>query len=165
MSLQETHREPRRPVTGKVTFRDLAIKILIESPDTEISDLVTAYLNALRRNPAALASLAEFALQHVKATLQHTNGTTRVRGHQRGRAIKQERKRIVTKTAKEIIQNLMEFKTPYGKATADCTGEELYRLGGWYRVLSKLAGGRTSKLTLRDKGVTEAELKQAVKAA
>lgn len=162
MTLHEPHREPRRPATGKPNFRDIAVKLLAENQDAEVTELVPAYVNALRRNAVALESLAEFALLHVKATM----ATTKNNGvRQAGSALRQERKRRALTTAKEIIKNLMEYKTPYGKATADCTGEELWKLGGWYRVLAKLAGGRHSKSTLRDKGASETDLQQALRAA
>ncbi|HEY2245678.1 MAG TPA: hypothetical protein VGH47_15920 [Xanthobacteraceae bacterium] len=162
MTLQEPHREPRRPVTGKANFRDLAVQLLAANPEQEVSDLVGRYVTTLRSHPAALESLAEFALLHVKATIMPTKGN----GTRRAAApLRQERKRRAMTTAKEIIKNLMEFKTPYGKATADCSGEELWKLGGWYRALSKLAGGRNSNKTLREQGATEADLKNALKAA
>jgi hypothetical protein len=151
-----TEKLPKRPLTGKADFRVIGVRLLAADLEANIDELVPKYAEELRGNREALESLCKFALLHLKATtFPEPNG-----GGGRGRAneaLKKERKLVAEETAKQIMGNVLEHGTPYGKPVNKCSGAELYKLGGWYRVLSKLAGGRDSKTLLCDTGTTEAE--------
>lgn len=161
MSLQQENVATRRPARDVPLYRVAAHELLTKHKDKDLSDLVKLYAKTVRKDQALLESLCEFGLSHVKALMGTTNGRTL----RAGAPLRKERMRRAKATAKQILKNLLEYKTPLGKVTADCTGAELDKLGGWYRVLSKLAGGKHSHVTLREKGVTEEQALLAIKAA
>lgn len=162
-AMQQELREIRRPGKSKPTFTEVGARLIAANPQADAEELVKPYAKELRKSTSALESLCLFALEHIKARFFPTHTDRRsLRATGEGVKLQKERARRVKATAKEVLK-LMLHQTPLGKALCDCTGKELWKLGGFYRVLSEMAGGRNSKATLRDKDVTEETLQKTLR--
>jgi hypothetical protein len=132
------HVGAKRVSYQKRTFRDIALKILVDNPDEPVENLAEDFIQLLIKDHDALRSLAIYGLTNVRLSLTPIRG-----GLPRTPAVVTE-KEVIDKAATEITNkitaNLMQFVMPSGKTLAQSTGAECDKVGGWFKIVAKRVG-------------------------
>lgn len=122
----------KRSSWKKVHFRDLALKVCEDNPDSSIEELAEEFMDELKRYPDYMDSICVYIMANIKASLD-PGRSHRPRGD-------------ITKTvlnnvaAKVTAQVLMQLPMPSGKTLEKSTGEECVRAGGWLVTVGKHVG-------------------------
>jgi hypothetical protein len=129
----------KRASYQKRNFRDLALKVLIANPDTEVENLVEEFDGLLLKDKDAYHSLLIYALQNVKTSLHplRHSSTPRQSAQTQEKQIIEEQ---ATEITKKITANLMQFIMPNGKTLAQSTGAECNKIGGWFKTIGQKIG-------------------------
>lgn len=138
----------KRASFQKTSYRDVALKILIDNPEAEVEDVVEEFVTALLANREALTSLAIYGLANVKASIVRPvreYGSKKPTPTIRERVIEREAKRIT----KRIVENLLDFEMPNGKTLGQSSGAECEKAATyhgqrnkWLLAIAKKVGKR-----------------------
>lgn len=126
----------KRSSWKRIHFRDLALKVCEEHPDSNVEELAESFLSELERFPDYMESIAVYIMANVRASLN----IRRSEGSRQDPRTAAAAAAVGNLTKKIVARVLLDFQMPSGKTLRESTGGDCMKAGGWLKAVGLAAG-------------------------